>query len=191
MSAWKRNSRVDTTTNSSINPNTKLRKRLAVGRTSCGNSPWFSPNLSLLVHHRIMQRANAFDSHFHDISRGQRRDALGRAGSNQIAGVKRHHLGDVADCNIERKDEIPRIALLPKLAVDSSFHAGAGPRIDFVAHQRTHGTERVEAFGPCPLSIFVLQVARSNIVHAGVAEDVFTNIFTWSKLVARAPDDNS
>src|SRR5437667_9131789 len=124
MSAWK--SRVDTTTNSSINPNTKLRKRLAVGRTTCGNSPWFSPNLSLLVNHRIMQRANAFDSHFHDISRGQRRDALGRAGSNQSAGVKRHHLGDVVDCNSERKDEIRRLALHPLLVLDWRFHAAPG-----------------------------------------------------------------
>ncbi len=57
--------------------------------------------------------------------------------------------------------------------------------------QRADGAERVEAFGAGPLAVLLLQIARGHVIHAGVAENVGTNIFIRGQLVAIFGDHHS
>ena len=106
-------------------------------------------------------------------------------------GSKRHDLGDIADDGVEREDEIPRVALLPDRAVDSGLYRKPRPGIDFVRDQRADRAKSVETLGAGELAVFLLQVARSHVVHAGIAKNVGTNIFVRRQLVARSGDHHS
>ena len=70
------------------------------------------------VRHEIAQLADTLDRDFHDVSRQHGADALGRAGGDQVAGHEGHGLRDVADDDIQRKDEVARVALLTHFTVN-------------------------------------------------------------------------
>ena len=61
-------------------------------------------------------------------------------------------------------------ALLPDLAVDRRGDGQVG-RVELGLDPRAERAERVEALGPGPLPVLLLQVARGDVVGAGVAED--------------------
>src|SRR5882724_7784905 len=98
-----------------------------------------------LLGHRVSQRSYSVHDHLHRLSRKHRADALGCARGDQVARHKCNNLGKEANDNIEREDEIPRVALLANGSIDSGFHANSRPRIDFVGDQRPHRAESVEA----------------------------------------------
>src|SRR5690348_9926767 len=143
-----------------------------------------------IVNYRIPQRTHAFDADFHHIAGLHRADARRRAGGDQIAGKQRHNLGNEADYNIEGKDEIAGGALLAHLSVDACLHVHARPGVNFVADDGADGTEGVEALGASPLAILVLQVAGSDVVEAGVAEDIRPHVITLGEMAAAAADDD-
>src|SRR5579862_1107969 len=97
----------------------------------------------------------------------------------------------MADDYIEREEKIPRVAILFDLAIHTSLHADACPWVDLVRHNRPDRTESVKAFGAGPLSIFVLEIAGSDVVYAGVAEDVLANVGIGCGLVASLADHHS
>ena len=99
-------------------------------------------------------------------------------------GNKRHRLRNMPNHNVQRKDEIPRVPLLPHLTIDTGFHAHSRPRINLIGHHRTDRTERVESLGPRPLPVFILKVARRDVIHARVSQNVLPDVGIRRRLVA-------
>src|SRR5439155_1754467 len=135
--------------------------------------------------------SHTFNPDFHYIAGLDRSHAFRCSGGYQIPGKKGHDVRDIANHNIQGKNEIARVALLAKYTVDRGFNRHASPRIDLIRYYRSNGAKCIEPFGPGPLIIFVLQIARGEIVHAGVAENVRTHIFFWRKLVTSLGDHDS
>src|SRR5713226_9536308 len=98
----------------------------------------------LLIHHWISQSPRSLHAHLNYISRDHRADAFGRAGGDQVPGEKCHHLRDVADDNLEGKNEISGVALLAELAILASFDLNARPGIDLIGDQRSDWAEGIE-----------------------------------------------
>src|SRR5580693_1065951 len=144
----------------------------------------------LFVDYWVSQTPHAFDADFNHISGDHRSDATGSAGRDQITGNKRHCLRNISHDDTERKNEIPGIALLSNRSVYSRLNPNSGPRINLVRHHRANRAKTVEAFGAGPLTVFVLQIARSHIVEAGIAKNVGTRIFIRAQLVAFPANHN-
>src|SRR5437762_13504812 len=89
----------------------------------------------------------------------------------------------MSEYDIQGKNKIYRAAVLSDLVVDASLHSDAGPRVNFIADHGANGTEGVETLGPRPLAVLFLQVTGGNIIDAGVAKNVGTNIFVSADLV--------
>src|SRR6266436_2663560 len=89
----------------------------------------------------------------------------------------------MSDYDIQGKNKIYRGAVLPDLAVDASLHSDAVPGVNFIADHGANRAERVETLGPGPLAVFFLQVTGGDIIDAGVAEYVGTNILVSADLV--------
>src|SRR5271154_3432026 len=152
-----------------------------------------SPPRLASVGNGIPQLPDARDRYFDSIAGHNRPDALGRASRDQVSGFERHDLRDVTDDNIKRENKIPRVAGLPHFAIDAGFDLNASPRIDVnvVGDHRTNWAECVETFGTRPLTVFLLQIAGGEVIHAGVAENVGTNVVAVGELAAAAPDHDS
>src|SRR5436190_13110088 len=119
--------------------------------------------------HRITQHANSGDGDFNDIASDQGADTRRRAGSDDVARKKRHHARNPAN---EKGDGINHqrgLAGLAESAVDVRFDMQAGG-IEIGFDMRANGTERIEAFAAGELYVALLEVARSDVVEAGVAE---------------------
>jgi len=147
--------------------------------------------LSLFVNDGIPQSADSIYAHLDDISGSQWPNAFRRAGGDQVAGQKSHHLGNVADYGIERKDEILSVTRLPNFVIDTGLESNPSPGIDFVAHRRSGGAECIESFGPGPLPIFILEITGGNVVHASVAKNVCAYIFLCAWFVTSPCYDNA
>src|SRR6266571_4066868 len=65
------------------------------------------------------------------------------------------------------------------------------PRVEFVTHDWTHRTKSIEPLGSSPLAVFILQIARSYIVHTCVTEDVWSHIFLRMQAATALSDDDS
>src|SRR5581483_121713 len=81
------------------------------------------------------------------------------------------------DDHIQGKDELLCVSVLPYFTIDLGSQGNARPGVEGICNHGAHRTKGIEALGPAPLSIFILQVAGSEIVNAGVAENVAANIF--------------
>src|SRR5581483_11716518 len=125
---------------------------------------------------RIPQDADTFDGDLHHIASHHRTYSPGCSGGDQVTGIERHHLRDIANNYVQGENEIARVAVLSDLVVHPGLHANALPGVDFVGHHRPNRTKRIEPLGARPLAIFVLKVASGEVVHAGVAENVGSNI---------------
>src|SRR5438477_8032122 len=146
--------------------------------------------LRLFVRHWIAQASYPYHCYFDYLARHHRTNALRRSCGDQISGKQRHHLRDVADHNVQGKKEISRVAVLPDGAIDGRLHADAAPGIDLVGDDRSDRTKSVEPLGAGPLSIFILQIARGEVIHARVAENVGPHILGLGELVTRLADDD-
>jgi hypothetical protein len=120
-------------------------------------------------HHPVRQVANAFDADRHLLPRHDRADPGRGPGEDHVAGQQGHRLGDVGDQVGDRPGHLRGAPGLPQLAVHRAgdgqvrgVHGGLDPR-----PQRAEG---VEALGPAPLVLGALQVARRDVVAAGVAQ---------------------
>ena len=97
-----------------------------------------------------------------------------RAGHDHVARFERERPRGVGDDLGHAEDHVAGVPVLKRLARDGGAHA-EGLRVgDLVArHQpRTERAERVEALAADPLAIAELEVARGDVVAAGVAEHV-------------------
>src|ERR1700735_938886 len=74
----------------------------------------------------ISQRTNPAHTDLHHISRSQGADTGGRAGGNGIASLERHHLRDVANYNIKRKNHFRGVAVLFPDSIHESLDGDAG-----------------------------------------------------------------
>src|SRR6266850_5081150 len=134
--------------------------------------------------HRIAQRPNPFYCDLHYIARLKRSHTSGWAGQNQVTWEEGHYAGNVADYNIERKDEIARVAALSQLSVHPGFELHPSSGVEIASQFRAHRTERIETLGAGPLPIFILQVARGNVVGAGVGGDKPSHILALAEVAA-------
>ncbi len=82
---------------------------------------------------------------------------------------------------------------LAHLTIHSCLHLDARPgvNINAVGDDGADRAESVEAFGASPLAVFVLEVARGEVVDAGVAENVGTNVFTIGEPMAATGDHDT
>src|SRR5258708_3467390 len=131
---------------------------------------------ALLVGDRIPQHAHTLYANLNHISRDHRAHALRGAGCNQVSGKQGHRLRNVAQDGAERKNNLPRVALLAHISVHSSFNSDSSPWIDFIRHQRATWAKSIEAFGASPLAVGVLQVTSRDIVDARITKNVGTGI---------------
>src|SRR5215831_568053 len=138
------------------------------------------------VHDRIAQDPYSFHPDFHYVACHYRSHTFRGPGRDQISRKQSHKLTDVTNDDIERKDEVARRALLPNLAIYAGFDRHSRPGIEVRRHQRPHRTERVEALAPGPLPILLLQVARSEVVHCRVTQDVGSHVVVRAQLMAGA-----
>src|SRR5207237_520820 len=114
--------------------------------------------------HRIAQYANPGNSDFYAVTSGQRADARGGAGSDDVAGKKRHHAGNPADEKRHRINHQRGFAGLAQRAVDVRLDMEAG-RIEVRFDVRTDRTKSVEAFAAGKLHVALLQIARGDVVE--------------------------
>src|SRR5215469_3835214 len=143
-----------------------------------------------LVRYRIRQRPNSFDGDFHGVSRIQRTDTSRGSGGDEISGLKRHHLRDEAHDHIDGEEKVDGISILTQLSVHARLNANAFPRVQVRSNDRANRTERVKSLCPRPLAVFVLQVARGDIVNAGVTQDEIANVVRLAQKVAALSDDD-
>src|ERR1700720_538875 len=90
----------------------------------------------------------------------------------------------MANYDVEGENEISRGSVLPDLAIDAGLHQNPSPRVNFIGDYGTNRAERIETLGSGPLAIFFLQVTGADIVDAGVAEYVGTNILIGCDFIA-------
>src|ERR1700735_1100114 len=138
--------------------------------------------------YRISQRADAAVANFNNISLTQGADTGGRASSNNVAGLERHHLRDVANYNIKGKNHFRGVSILFPDAIQERLD-GEARRIERCLDNRAERTERVEALAARKLSVEPLDIARGHVIEAGVAENVLRNIFIGQQVPAAAADD--
>jgi hypothetical protein len=100
-------------------------------------------------------------------------------------------LRDVSQDHIKRKYEVCRRAILPKLAINPCLHPDALPRIQSRNHHWTNRAEGVETLGTRPLAVFILEIARGDVIDAGITEDEFPNILPPPNSVAPFSDHNT
>ncbi len=90
---------------------------------------------------------------------------------DEIARFERHDCADVRDELTHREDHVARVAALSQRFVNPTTNA-ARCGIDVRDDHGACWTERVETFRTCPLTIFLLQIARRDIIDARVPKDV-------------------
>ena len=118
----------------------------------------------------------------------KRRNARRRARGDHVAGLERHDLSDEADYNIKGKNHLGGVGRLFRYAVDEGFDGSpAGSMAGF--HHRAEGTESIEAFYAGKLDVEFLQVARGDVIQAGVAEDVGPDVVRIGEMRAAPADD--
>src|SRR5271154_6877568 len=137
----------------------------------------------------ISERADSADADFDNIAGGERAHTRGRAGSDHVTRLKRHHLRDEADYSINGKDHFRRVSRLFPDSIHVGFDADAGG-IDLGFEDGSEGAESVEAFAAGELDIEFLQVAGGVVVEAGVAEDVGGETFICVQMITAAGGDD-
>src|SRR5271156_2476515 len=137
----------------------------------------------------ISERADSADADFDNIAGGERAHTRGRAGSDHVTRLKRHHLRDEADYSINGKDHFRRVSRLFPDSIHEGFNGDAG-RGELRFEDGTEGAKCVEAFAAGELDVEFLQVAGGDVVEASVAEDVRRDAFSFLQVIAAAGDDD-
>ncbi len=97
-------------------------------------------------------------------------DTLRGPGQEHVAGQQRHERGDELDEGGDPEDHVLGAAVLHDLPVQARLDDDAGG-IDVGGDPRTQRTRTVEALGPGPLIVGLLQGTQGDIVGAGETED--------------------
>ena len=140
--------------------------------------------------HRITQHSDSRDRYLHDVVRDERADSGRSTRGDHISWIKRHHPGYPSDEKFARIGHERSAAGLAQRAIDVGFDEHVrGIKIGL--DMWPDGTKRVEAFGPRELHIGLLQVARGNVIHAGIPEDIFESVVGVGQMRTAAPDHNS
>jgi len=79
--------------------------------------------------------------------------------------------------------------VLAEFTVDTGFHGEPCVEIDFVGDDGADGAECIEALGARPLAIFLLQIARRDVVGEGVAPNVRAPVGIGCEPAGAATDD--
>src|SRR3954465_4788445 len=141
-----------------------------------------------LALNRIGEFADAFDFHRDRVAGGERTDAFGGAGGDDVARLERHHEGDELDQVLDRKDQMSGARRLAPLAVDESFDA-ARVAVQAGGDARADRRKRVEALAARVLRFFLLQIARGDVVDADQAANVVPRVLAGDAVGAAADDD--
>src|SRR6185312_4931654 len=147
------------------------------------------PPWSVTTGHRVGERSDVLDGHRYLVSVLERADPRGRSGEQYVAGDQRHHATGVGDQRRHVVQQLRRPGPLPDLAGDRGDQLQVGG-LDGRLDPRPQRAERVESLRPRPLAIPLLQVARGDIVGAGVAEDHVGRL-AGRHLPAQPADDES
>src|SRR5947207_9824391 len=130
-----------------------------------GPAPW-----SVTAGHRVGECPDVLDGHRYLVSVLERADSRGGPGEQHVAGEQRHHATGIGDQRRHVVQQLRRPGPLADLTVDRGDQlqvGGVGVGLD----PRPQRAERVEPLRPRPLAVPLLQVARGDIVGAGIAED--------------------
>src|SRR3954452_8772094 len=121
----------------------------------------------------VGESADAFDGDGDLVADGERPDACRGAREDHVAGEQRHGLGDVDDQILDSVDHLAGAAELALFAVDGELDRQVGGRLQVQVrlHPRAERAGGVEALGPRPLLLALLDVTGGDVVRAGVAED--------------------
>ncbi len=97
-------------------------------------------------------------------------DALGSAREHHVARQEGHERRDVLDQGGDPVDHVDRAGVLAHVAVQSRLDDDI-VRIEVRLDPRPERARPVEALGPRPLVVGLLQVSQCHVVRAGVAQD--------------------
>src|SRR5215470_14037628 len=125
---------------------------------------------SVTAGHRVGERSDVLDGHRYLVSVLERAHPRGRPGEQHVAGEQRHHATGIGDQRRHVVQQLRRPGPLADLAVDRGDQLQVGG-VGFGLDPRPQRAERVESLRPRPLAVPLLQVARGDIVGAGIAED--------------------
>src|SRR5262249_16256742 len=98
-------------------------------------------------------------------------DTLGRAGRNDVSGLKRHHEGHELDELIDWKEEMLGVRRLSSHLIDPSLNS-ARAAVEAGRDARTDRRDRVQRLGASELRLFLLQIARRDVIEAGQSENM-------------------
>src|SRR5688500_11397133 len=124
----------------------------------------------------VGESADAFDADGDLVADSERADPCRGAREDHVAGEQRHGLGDVDDQILDGVDHLARTAELALRAVDRELD-GQVARVEVGLHPGAERAGGVEALGPGPLLLALLDVTGGDVVGAGVAEDHVLDAF--------------
>src|SRR5690349_12580714 len=131
--------------------------------------------------HRITQHSDSRDTDLHGIAGHQWAYASGRASSDDIAGTERHHARNPANQERAGINHQRSVARLADRSIYTRFDENVrGIEIGFDV--RANGAEGVEAFAARKLYVALLDIARSHVIEAGIAENVGQGVIGIAKL---------
>src|SRR5262249_46166054 len=125
---------------------------------------------SVTARHPVRERPAVLDGPRYLGSVFQGADPGRGPGEQRVAGEQRHHAAGVGPQRRHIVQELRRPGPLADLAVDRRDQLQV-TGVDVGLDPRPQRAERVEPLRPRPLAIPLLQVARGDIVGAGIAED--------------------
>src|SRR5689334_20786357 len=142
------------------------------------------------LRHLVNKSADAGYFNFHYITGLHARNARGRASRNQVAGIQCHDLRDVPYKKGDRECHVSRVAFLFHFTVKTGLDGGIF-WIDVRFNPRADRTEGIERFAASELYVLALKIARRDVVHACVSENIAQWIFPAWNVARDASDHNT
>src|SRR6266478_7027798 len=154
----------------------------------------FYRNLELYVKlrlrgmHRIAQHSDTGNADLNHVAGNERADASRRSSGDDIARHQRHHAGDPAYKKCGRTDHQRSSAGLPSRAVDVRLYEDVR-WIEIGFDVRADRAKSIETLSACELDIAFLQVARGDVVEAGVTHHERKRVIGVAQLRAAAANN--
>src|SRR5258708_29051243 len=160
-------------TSTSAGPRPRTESRTAPPTTYAGNGTARSRGKRCIrdSRHDIAESADPLDLDLDLVAPAQGAHSGRRAGQDQVARRERHDRRDELDDDVAGEDHLSGIAVLADHAVDPGLQREAH-RLDLGVDAWANRAERVEALSASELHIFLLQIARGDVVRASEPQHV-------------------
>src|SRR5215831_6059798 len=161
------------------------------------NSSRRSKACSVEISHRVPELSDSFDFNLHDIPGlhenrriSRESDPCRRSCRDDVANFKSHDLGNIRNEIRNVENQIPRIRLLHRLAVQTELDVETAPIAQLVARDEkwAHRRKRIKRLCPYPLAVTELQITRGHVVEDRITGDMVQGALY--RHMSRASTDN-